>query len=124
MKIVRNKWIPFGKRFYAINLFGVLFAKGPCDETVVNHERIHTAQMKELAYVFFYLVYAIEWAWRIVQYRSYYTAYRNISFEREAYTNQHNLAYLSCRHHFRFVHYIKLPQKLSLTPPGRRPTRA
>ena len=30
MKIIYNRLIPVGKRYYAINLFGVLFAKGPC----------------------------------------------------------------------------------------------
>lgn len=47
MKIIYNKVIPFGKDFYAINLFGILFAKGPCDEVTLNHESIHTAQMKD-----------------------------------------------------------------------------
>ena len=95
MKIVRNHLIPF-KGFIAINLFGVLFARHEAyiSETVLNHEEIHTAQMKELGYVLFYL---IEWLIRLFLPGN---AYRNISFEREAYENQHYKFYLECREKF------------------------
>ena len=58
MKIVYNNFIPF-KGFSAINLFGVLFArKGvKISKKIINHELIHTAQMKELYYVLFYIIY-------------------------------------------------------------------
>ncbi len=111
MKIIYNKLIPFGKHFYAINLFGVLFAKGPCNEVVINHEQIHSAQIKELAYIFFYIAYVVEWLVRIIQYRGYINGYRNISFEREAYANQHNLNYLSTRRKYNFIKYIKPSQQ-------------
>lgn len=57
MKIIYNKLIPF-KGFAAINLFGVLFARKECkplSERTINHEAIHTAQMRELLYVGFIL---------------------------------------------------------------------
>ncbi len=107
MKIVYNRIIPFGKGFYAINLFGVLFAKGPCPEFLLNHERIHTAQMKELGYVFFYILYLLEGFVRILQYRGYRAGYFNISFEREAYANQLNPDYLKTRKHYTFTKYLK-----------------
>ena len=53
MKIIYNNIIPF-KGFLAINLFGVLFVRGTYRDlsaTVLNHEKIHTAQMKELWYI-------------------------------------------------------------------------
>lgn len=106
MKIIQNKIIPFGKYFYAINICGILFAKGPCDEVTINHERIHTAQMKELGYIFFYIMYLIEWCIRLVQYRGYIKGYENISFEREAYRNQHDLGYLDNRKRYGFVKLI------------------
>ncbi|MDE6410191.1 MAG: hypothetical protein K2K81_08125 [Muribaculaceae bacterium] len=106
MKIIRNKIIPFGKKFYAINLFGILFAKGTCDRVTLNHERIHTAQMKELAFIGFYILYLIEWVIRLIQYRNYFKAYSNISFEREAYANDRNLNYLSARRHYSFLEYL------------------
>ncbi len=106
MKIILNKIIPFGKKFYAINLFGILFAKGPCGNVTINHERIHTAQMKELAFIGFYILYLIEWLIRLIQYRNYFKAYSNISFEREAYSNEKNLHYLSTRRHYSFLNYL------------------
>lgn len=98
MKIIRNRVIPF-KGFNAINLFGVLFARKDAriDNTVINHEKIHTAQMKELGYVFFYLLYILEWIVRLFLPGN---AYRQISFEKEAYDNEHNPDYLCSRPHF------------------------
>lgn len=98
MKIIRNRIIPF-KGFTAINLFGVLFARHEAylSDTVINHEKIHTAQMKELGYVFFYVIYLIEWLVRLFLPGN---AYRNISFEREAYSYQHYKYYLESRERF------------------------
>lgn len=107
MRIVINKIIPFGKNFYAINLFGVLFVKGPCSPMLINHEKIHTAQMKDLLYLFFYLAYVVEWLVRLLQFRNGYEAYRNISFEREAYANEMNLKYLEERGWYSFMKYFK-----------------
>lgn len=98
MKIIRNRIIPF-KGFTAINLFGVLFARPEAylSDAVLNHERIHTAQMKELGYILFYVIYFLEWLIRLPLPGN---AYRNISFEREAYKNQHNRFYLEYRRLF------------------------
>ena len=60
MKIIHNNWFPFG-RYKAINLFGILFSKEVLTEEELNHETIHTAQMKEMLYIFFYLWYVIEY---------------------------------------------------------------
>lgn len=107
MKIIKNKITPF-KGFKAINLFGVLFVRGDSkvDSTTVNHELIHTAQMKELLYIFFYPWYVIEWIARLLQYRNAREAYRNISFEREAYRHEENLMYLKWRPKFNFLNYL------------------
>lgn len=66
MKIVRNNIIPF-KGFLAINLFGILFVRGDSyiSPQVINHEKIHTAQMRELLYIPFYLWYVLEWIIRL-----------------------------------------------------------
>lgn len=106
MRIIYNKIIPFGSKFTAINLFGIIFAKGECDGMTLNHEKIHTAQMKELCYVLFYLLYVIEWIARLVIYGNHMKAYRRISFEMEAYANQNDREYLMKRKHFAFLRYI------------------
>lgn len=109
MKIIYNKFLPT-KGFVAMNLFGVLFARKDANITqrVINHESIHTAQMKELLYVFFYLWYIIEWIVRLFQYRfKWHTAYRNISFEREAYANDFDFFYLTNkRKTFNFIKHL------------------
>lgn len=106
MRIIHNRFIPFGKRYYAVNLFGVLFAKGPCSPQTINHEKIHTAQMRELLYVFFYIFYCIEWLFRLLREGNSFKAYRNISFEREAYANGDDLSYLSHRKRLAFLKYM------------------
>lgn len=105
MKIIYNNIIPF-KGFKAVNLFGLLFARkgASINETTINHESIHTEQMKELLYLPFYVWYAIEWLIRLFMKGN---AYRNISFEREAYANEKDFDYLSKRKHFSFFSYIK-----------------
>lgn len=103
MKIVYNSIIPF-KGFIAMNLFGFLFVrkelKSRMNETVIQHEQIHTAQMKELLYLFFYVIYGLEWLILLCKYGSSHKAYRNISFEKEAYANQSVPNYLQNRKHY------------------------
>ena len=106
MPVIKNKILPIGKDFYAINLFGIIFAKGECSAITLNHEKIHTRQMLELFVIPFYLLYVIEWLVRIVKYKDKVKAYRNISFEREAYANQNNLNYLKKRKLFSFTKYL------------------
>lgn len=105
MKIIRNNIIPF-PGFKAINLFGVLFVRANAEisEVTLNHEEIHTKQMKEMLYIFFYLWYVIEWTVRLFMSED---AYRNISFEREAYTNQDNLDYLKERKKYEWIKYLR-----------------
>ena len=101
MKIIRQSILP-PKGFLAINLFGLLFCKkdAKINDVIVNHESIHTAQMKEMLYIPFYLWYVTEW---LVKLLFKGNAYRNISFEREAYDNQYNLNYLKERKHYSWI---------------------
>lgn len=99
MRIIYNQIIPF-KGFTAINLFGVMFAREGHTITppTINHEKIHTAQMRELGYIFFYILYFLEWLYRLCVDTK--RAYRAISFEQEAYAHQRNCNYLQERKHF------------------------
>lgn len=107
MKIVRNNIIPF-RDYNAINLFGVLFVRKDAviNEITLNHEAIHTAQMKELLYIFFYLFYVIDWLIGLVAHLDFMRAYRDICFEKEAYENEKDLDYLQKRKRFNFLKYI------------------
>ena len=44
-------------------------------DRLINHESIHTAQMKEMLYLGFYLWYGIEWFVKLIKYRNGYKAY-------------------------------------------------
>lgn len=105
-RIVKCRWMPKG---ICLNLFGTFWARDTSwiDRYVINHERIHTAQQRELLFIPFYIVYLLEWLVRIAQYRNFYQAYRNISFEREAYTHGNDLTYLPRRSRYAWMRYLK-----------------
>ena len=67
------------------------------DDELINHERIHLRQQIEMLIIPFYIWYLIE---------LYSKGYRNISFEIEAYDNEHNLNYLEKRRIFQFRKYL------------------
>lgn len=107
MLIIKNKWFPF-RGYKAINIFGIIFTKSDLDNESINHERIHTEQMKEMLFIFFYLWYGIEYVvkWICNIRLSQHEIYRSISFEQEAYNNQNNLEYLKSRKRYAWFKYI------------------
>ncbi|MBV2227748.1 MAG: hypothetical protein KUL85_12885 [Sphingobacterium mizutaii] len=93
----------------AITIFPFIFLKHSSDRDnriLINHERIHVLQALELLIFPFYLLYLLEFSLRMLQYRNFTRAYLNISFEREAYENEHNLNYLKSRKLFSFWKYV------------------
>ncbi|MDO5656109.1 MAG: hypothetical protein Q4G27_08225 [Flavobacteriaceae bacterium] len=76
------------------------------DNALINHERIHLKQQVELLIFPFYLWYIIEYIYRLFQFKNAALAYRNISFEREAYENDQNLDYLKHRKWYAFLDYL------------------
>lgn len=112
VKVFYTKHLPV-KGFRAINLFGLIFARkeySPLSEHVLHHEAIHSKQMMELLVVGFYIWYIIEWLIRWIQYKDRILAYRNISFEREAFANDNNQQYLRNRPLWEFRNYLKKPE--------------
>ena len=111
MIVIRNRYLPV-PGFAAINLFGILLCRPNTRLTprLLNHERIHTAQMIEMAFIFFYLWYVVEWLYRLTRPGN---AYFNISFEREAYSHEHDRRYLTHRKHYAWI-------RKGMTPPPRK----
>ena len=108
MKTIFNRVIPF-KGFLAVSVFGLIFVrkeyeyiKGtPVYERMLRHEAIHNAQMKELGYIPFYIIYFFEWLFDLVRYGlGGEVAYLSISFEKEAYRHQDDTDYLQSRQHY------------------------
>jgi hypothetical protein len=102
MKVIKSSIIPF-KGFKAINLFGVVFHRkgtSPLTKVELNHEAIHTAQIKEWLYLPYYLVYVLNYLSNLlIREKSSCapSAYRGIGFEEEAYKHQDDLNYLKTR---------------------------
>lgn len=114
-KIIYNKLIPF-KGYVAINLFGIIFARKEYEAQIennyfrkailLNHELIHTAQYKELLYVFYLPLYLLNYIINLFVYFSFKKAYKNICFEREAKAHESSDYYLERRQHFAWLSYI------------------
>ena len=97
------------KGYTGITLFPFVFLKDRSfkeDLVLLNHERIHLKQQLELLVLPFYLIYCLEYLVRLFQYKSWSLAYRNISFEREAFTNEKDLDYLKSRSLWNFMKYF------------------
>ncbi len=76
------------------------------NQRLLNHEKIHLRQQIELLVIFFYLWYGVEFLIHFVRYRNFNKAYKKISFEKEAYTNDQNLNYLKERTLWNFLNYM------------------
>ena len=88
------------KHITAITLWPFILFKNKEDKTnavLINHERIHLNQQLELLVIPFYIIYLLEYIFLFVKLKNHDAAYRSISFEKEAYANDRNLAYLKNR---------------------------
>ena len=115
--VVYNKLIPF-KGFLAMNLFGIIFVRSEYRninsysfDRMLSHEAIHSEQMKDftpkflplwmrlaLGGIVFYITYLLEWLYRLLFHTK--TAYRGISYEREAFAHENEEGYLKERRRF------------------------
>lgn len=108
MLIIVSKYF-LGRHFVGIALWPFIVVNTPNlkeDKVFINHEKIHIRQQAELLVIPFYIFYLLEYSIRLLQYRNLNKAYQNISFEREAYCNETNLAYLKKRKMFGFINYL------------------
>nr|WP_254712925.1 hypothetical protein [Polaribacter sp. NJDZ03] len=107
MILIAKYLIPKG--FVGITLFPFIFLKKKDlkdDQVLVNHEKIHLKQQAELLLIFFYIFYSLEWVFKILRHKNSYLAYKNISFEREAYQNENNFNYIKKRKFWAFIKYL------------------
>jgi hypothetical protein len=105
--IVSKYLVPKG--YGAITVFPFVFFRSKnhaADKISVNHEKIHLRQQAELLVLPFFLWYLLEFLIRLVTYGNWQKAYRNIGFEREAYGNENDLAYLKKRQWCKFLQYL------------------
>ena len=95
--------------FRGLTLFPFVFMADKEDKlnvVFINHEKIHIRQQLELLVLPFYIWYFLEFLVRWFQYKDKFEAYKNISFEREAYSNEKDLNYLKQRSFCRFLKFL------------------
>ncbi|WP_395042785.1 hypothetical protein [Flavobacterium sp.] len=95
--------------FRGLTFYPFVFLKHREDKdnlVFLNHEKIHIRQQLELLILPFYVWYFIEYIFRLMQYKDRKKAYYNISFEREAYSNEKDLNYIQKRTFWSFQKYI------------------
>lgn len=103
-----SKIVPKG--FIGITLwpFGIYVSelKYLTDQRLINHEKIHWEQQKELLGIFFYLLYGIECFIKLFKY-GHPGAYRNLAAEREANEHERDQTYLIYhRKRYNWLKYI------------------
>jgi hypothetical protein len=105
--IVTKYLIPKGYRGMAVFPFVLVkFRMDKGNVVFINHERIHLKQQLELLIFPFFVWYLLEFLIRFIQFKKWSLAYRNISFEREAYANEQNLDYMKNRPIWTFLKYV------------------
>ena len=136
-KIVYNSWVArhiLLPGYSTITIMAWVLTKYKNDKDmpqhVRNHEAIHIRQWAEcmiasgvviwvlvlfanisvwwllLSVCMFYVLYVLEWLFKLIFYGK--EAYRNLSFEREAYDSQLNGDYLANSGYFEWLHYLIL----------------
>lgn len=130
MIIVKNKIIPFAG-YKAMAIWPFVFTRVPISNVTLRHETIHGRQQMEMHIVSLVLaifcaaVGLFSWWWALVSPLMYFAfygieyviklpcynfntrkAYRNISFEREAYLMQGDADYIKNRKPFAWVKYL------------------
>lgn len=130
MKKVLNDIIPF-EGFVALTVWPYVFVRrseeGKYDSVAENHEHIHSEQQQEMlgagaltgglliiltGSLWWLLLVPVYFWWYLIEYalRSMFgtgNAYRNISFEREAYANEKDFDYNRNRSPFAWLKYMK-----------------
>ena len=108
MKVIQNKFIPFGYYTYIMILVLIFTKKDPklISERTMRHEEIHKAQMFEMLIVGFYLWYLLAWIIRQFDFDLTDDDYMESYLEQEAYEHDDDEDYLELRRPFAWLKYI------------------
>ena len=109
LKRIYSKHFPF-KGYTAMLLCPWVFIrediKYKYTDTVDRHETTHAVQQLETLWIFFFLIYGLEYLIKLLCTFSHKRAYKSISFEQEAYDHQDETYYNDVRKDFAWVKYI------------------
>ena len=102
---ILSKFTPIN--IYAITLGPLIICRDKISPKTLRHEMIHYTQYKELLYFGFLLVYLYDYLYSAIILKMGFTreAYRNIRFEQEAYSHDHDKVYLASRKKYAWKNY-------------------
>lgn len=105
---IHNDFIPF-RGYKAMTLLCFIFVRNGFElsDEDIRHESIHWEQQKEMLILPFFLWYLIEFIVNLFKFNDWSKAYRNISFEREAYDFEKKKYYLEWRNRFAWFNYLR-----------------
>ncbi len=107
MILITKYLLPRG--YLGITIFPFILLKSRSlkfDEILINHEKIHLRQQLEFLVIPFFLIYLLEFGVRLIQFGNWNLAYRNISFEKEAYAKEKDPDYLKSRPFWNVIRYL------------------
>lgn len=100
-------------------------SKYTLSDRAVRHEFTHVLDQKDLTFPIFIIIYSLNWVWNVIKmilfpityplmlllrkWNIYFyigRPYRNIAFERSAYYNQNDTAYLNHKKKFDWINFI------------------
>lgn len=110
LKKVINNHFPF-KGYTALTFCPLIFVRGDLkhkfNAVVERHETTHALQQIECLWVFFLLIYGLEYLIKLPLCKfNHSRAYRSISFEREAYLWQCDKYYNQLRPHYSWRYFV------------------
>lgn len=108
MLIIISKFL-IPKGFRGITIFPFIIIRKDRDANnlvLINHEKIHLRQQLELLVLPFYFIYLLDYLLKMVRYKDKNIAYRNIIFEREAYSNERDMNFLKKRAFWNWLKYF------------------
>lgn len=97
------------KEYSGLTIFPFVFINDKkllLNEVFINHEKIHLRQQMELLVIPFFVLYFLEFIFRLIFCLNWHKAYRSISFEKEAYSKEMDFNYLEKRSLYQFLKYI------------------
>lgn len=103
--VVLSKVSPINIGAISLGLF--VFSRGKMTKTTKRHETIHYLQWRELGFLGFLILYPLSWLINLVRYRDGDKAYREIPFEREAYSREDESGYLVSRKAYAWLKYVR-----------------
>lgn len=103
--VIVSKWLvwPAAK---AWTLWPFIFIRDEKYRTsiLLNHERIHLAQQKEMLVIPFFVLYILNFVFNLITMNK--SPYKNIVFEKEAFENEDWDIYLKIRKFWAWVSYL------------------